>query len=145
MSADKIDTSGRRSHQEIEEEMKQLISSYRPDQHLVEDDETRCEGDVPPLPQRAEADPLVTGTTEFCGRMQLHIDTIARQMDNRAYILEKKAEELRNRASKLKHYGTTLTGDMRQFSELLREYRDDVQSLSLIEVRDDQPKEDGER
>lgn len=126
MSADHVpDTSGKRHH-DIEGDLQKLIKEYVPDKGL----------EPHSLPQEVMTDPVIVKTGEFCERMKAQIDLVARQMDQRAYVLEQKAEELRTRASKLMHYGTSLTADMRSFSEMLVEYNNDVQSLALVEPKD---------
>lgn len=140
------DTSGRRREEDrntdFEENIKKLAMGAFTDEGQCEQPDEERQADVESDKVRgynipvADSSPMITNTNQFCNRMQDAADYLARQMDQRAFVLEKKAEELRSRASKLKHYSSSLNQDLKSFSELLTEYHNDVQSLALVEPKD---------
>lgn len=83
------------------------------------------------IPQ-VQADPVIVKTNEFCEKMRNQTRTIAEQMVNRANLLRSKAQELDTRARHLIDYGDNLTGDMRNYAEMLTEYHHDAQSLEFV-------------
>jgi hypothetical protein len=83
------------------------------------------------IPQ-VQADPVIVKTNEFCDRMRGQIQQVCEQMEHRASLLEAKAKELRTRSRSLQDYGANITGDMRNYAEMLTEYHHDAQSLEFV-------------